>query len=132
MFEHFTKCSPWVCLVLVILLYFFLWWIYSAIAPELYLRFYLYVWSSYKGFCIFMFVHVIQSNCWLYFILVILKYVFPMYGLFFHFIVIKFTFSLICLWMVYLSLLWYVCVIHTIWYLLVLHLGNFVMNISCI
>ena len=42
-----------------------------------------------------MFVHLIQYNCWLYFILGILSYVSSMYGLFFHCILIKLKFVLI-------------------------------------
>ena len=63
---------------------------YSTV-PELHMRLYLYVCASYNGVCIYMFVYVIQYNCWLYFILGILSYIYPMYGLFFHCIVVTFT-----------------------------------------
>ena len=43
-----------------------------------------------------------------------------------------FTFALIRLWMLYLCLMWYVCVLHMIYYLVELHLGNIVMHISCL
>ena len=44
------------------------------------------------------------------------------YMVFFHCIVVTFTFILICLWMFYLCLLWYVCVFNIICSLVVLHL----------
>ena len=93
---------------------------------------YWYVCASYNSVYIVMFVHLIQYNCWLYFILGILSHVSTMYGLFFNCIFVKFTFVLICLWMLYIWLLWYVCVLHTICSLVALHLGNLVMHISCI
>ena len=52
-----------------------------------------------------MFVYVIQSNHWLYFILVILFYISPVYGLLYQYIVVTFVFVLICFWMLYLCLL---------------------------
>ena len=47
----------------------------SDTVPELYLRFYSYVCVLYNGVCIYMFVNVIQSSCWLYLILGILSYI---------------------------------------------------------
>ena len=98
----------------------------------LYMHLYLYFCESYNGVCIDMFVYVVQPNFWLYLILGILTYISPMYGLFFHCIVVTFTPVLICLWMVYICLLIYVGVIHTIWYLVILHISNIIMHIYCI
>ena len=73
---------------------------------------------NYIWVCIDMFVHlivvyvciiivyVIQSNCRLFFVLGTLSYASPMYGLVFYCIFVKFTFELICLWMLYLCFLW--------------------------
>ena len=85
---------------------YFLWGTYSDAAPELYLIFYWYVCEYYSGVCIDMFLYVIKYNCWLYFILGTFPCVSPMYGLILHCILIKFTFSLIFLWMLYLCFLW--------------------------
>ena len=101
----------------------------SSTTPELYLHFYWYFCASYNGVFIDIFVYVIQSNRFLYFILGIFTYIYPMYGLFFHCIFITFAHVLICLWMLYLCLLKYFGVINTIYYLVVPHLGNLVMDI---
>ena len=87
---------------------------------ELYMSFYWYVCASYNGVCIDMFVNIIQFNCWLYFILGIFSDISPMYGLLFHCIVVKFITVLICLWILYLCLLQYVDVLHSICFLFVL------------
>ena len=101
-------------------------------APELYLNFYWYVFASYNGVCIDMFVSIIKYNFWLYFILGILSYIFTIYGLFFQFIVVTFTILLICLWMLYICLLRYVGVINKIFSLVLLRHEKLVMHISCI
>ena len=111
---------------------FFLCWSYYNTVPELYLIVCWYVLSWYTGISIVMFVYIIQSNYWLYFILVFFSYVFPMSGLSHHCIIVTYVFVLICLWMLYLCLLQYVFIIHPIWSLGVIHLGNLLMNISCI
>ena len=101
-------------------------------SPELYMCWYLYVYASYNGVWIYMFVYGIQYNCWLYLILGIFYDISPMCGLFFHCIFVTFAFLLICLWMLYIFLLVYVDVFHTICSLVVLDIGNLVMHISCI
>ena len=80
----------------------------------------------------FMFVYVIQYNCCLYFILIFCSIylssawvILPLHHCYIFFI-------LIFLWMLYLWLLRYVCVLHTFWSLVELHLGNRVMDISYI
>ena len=127
-FVNFTQRTPWVWFFFGSLLYIFPvqeWfchcnWIIST--------FVLIFFASYNGVCIYMFVYVIQSNCWLYLILVILSYISPMYGLFFHFIFITFAFLLICLWMLYMCLLRYAGVLNMLCPLVVYKLGSF----SCI
>ena len=104
----------------------------SSTSPILYLRLYLYVFVSYNGVCVDIFVCVIQYNNWLYFILVILFYISPMYCLLFYCIVITFVFVFKCFWMLYLCLMQYFVVLHTILSLVVLRIGKLFMNISCI
>ena len=101
----------------------------SATEPELYLRFYQYVCVLYNGVWIDMFVYVIWSNCWLYFILGVLFYIATMYDLFFHCIIVTIKIVLICLWMLYLCLLRYVGVLHKICSLVFLHIGKLFMHI---
>ena len=122
--EHFLSWE--VCCI------YFLFMSDSDTAPELYIHFYLFVCASYNGVWIDMFVYVIQPNYWLYFILVIVSYLSLMYGLFFHCIVVTFTFALICLWMLYLCILQYVGVIHITYSVVVLNLGNIAVHISYI
>ena len=57
--------------------------------------------------------------------------IFHNYSLFMDYSV-KFTFVFICLLMLYIWLLRYVCVVHMIRSLFALHLGNLVMNIYCL
>ena len=127
-FTHFIKCFPhalpWeFCYI------YFRWRIYSATATELYLCLYLYVFSFYNGVCIFMFVYVIQSNCWLYLILVFFS-ISPLFmGCSTTASLLHLCVLLIFLWRLYLWLLQYVCVLHTIWSLVALHLENIVMHI---
>ena len=128
-FVHFTLCAPQVCLVLGIFYIYFQWSIYSSPAPELYLRFYWYVCESYNSVCIFIFVYVIQYIFWLYFILVFCFYLSPVNVLFHNCIIVTYVFVLIFLWMLYLWLLRYVCVLHTNRSLVVLNLGNRVVHI---
>ena len=104
----------------------------SSTKPELYLHLYWYVCVSYNGVCIDIFVYVIEYNCYLYFILVILSYISPIYVLLFHSIVDTFIIVLTCLWIIYIYLLRYVGVLHTICSSVVLHPGKIVMIISCI
>ena len=52
----------------------------------------------------------------------ILLYISPVYGLFHHYFIVTFVFVLICFWMLYIWLLWYVCVLHTIRSLVTLHI----------
>ena len=59
----------------------------------------------------------------------ILLYLSPVNGLFHHCIIFAYVFLVILLWMLYLWLLRYVCVLYTIWSLVALHLGNLVMHI---
>ena len=54
----------------------------SSTEPKLYLRLYLHVCAYYKGVFIFIFVYVIQYNCWLCLVLGIWFYISPIYGLF--------------------------------------------------
>ena len=93
---------------------------------------YWYVCAYYNGVCIVMFAHLVQYNCWLYFILGVCSYVSHMYGLFFHCIFVKFTLVLICFWMLYLWLFWYVCVLRMTCSLVALHIGDLFMHVSCI
>ena len=79
-----------------------------------------------------MYAFVIQSNCLLYLTLGILYYISPMYGLFFHFIVVKFLFLFICLCILYIYLLQNFGVLYTILSLVVIHIGKLVMYSSCI
>ena len=78
------------------------------------------------------FVYVIQPNCWFYSILGIFYYISPMFGLFFHCIVVTFELALIFLWMSYICLLQHVGVLHNIYSLVLLHIGNIVSHILCI
>ena len=87
---------------------------YSSTEPEWYLHLYWYVCASYNGVSIGMFLYDIHSNCWLYLILGILFYKSPMHCLFRHCVIVTYEFLLICLWMLYLCLLKYVCVLHNI------------------
>ena len=100
----------------------------SSTAPKVYLNFYSYVCSSYSGVCIDIFVHVIQSTGWLYFILGIFFYISPVHGLLHHYTILTSDFVLIFLWILYLCLLWYVCVPHNIYSLVVVQFGSLVMN----
>ena len=93
---------------------YLLWWYYSTTAPELYMSFYSYGRSSYNGVCIDLFVYVIQSKCWLYFILGILSYISTMHGSFHHCIILTYEFTLICLWILYLCLFQYVFVLYLV------------------
>ena len=87
-----------------------------------------------------MFVHLITVSVFFLFILynkIIgctsyweFLYVSPMYGLFFQCIFVKFIFLFSL--MLYIWLLRYVFVLHTIFSLFDPHLGNLVMYISCI
>ena len=104
----------------------------SPTAPGLYLCLYGYVCASYNSVFVDMFLHVIQYNYSLYFIMGILSYISPMYGLLHHCAVVISTFLLIYLWISYIFLLKYVCVLHKICSYVVLHIGNHVMNIYCI
>ena len=79
-----------------------------------------------------MFVYIIQYTCWLYLILGILSYIYPIYGLLFHCIVLTFAFVLIFLWMLYICLLRYAVLLHKVYYSVVLNLDNLVMHISCV
>ena len=131
-FVNFTQRTPWVWFFFGSLLYIFPvqeWfchcnWIIST--------FVLIFFASYNGVCIYMFVYVIQSNCWLYFILVILSYISPMYGLLYSCFVIASAFVLIYLWRLYLCLPRYICEFYSIYSLIVIHLGELILNISCI
>ena len=86
----------------------------SSTAPESHLCLYWYVCASYTGVYIDVFLYVIQYNSWLYFILGIFYYISTMYGLFCHCVIVTYAFVLICLWMLYLCSLQYVCVLHNI------------------
>ena len=124
-FALFLPLYPQVYFVLESLLYIFTvqeWlfhctWIISAFLVR-------YDCTSYNILWVHMFVCVIQYNVWLYFILGIFSCISSIYGLLFHGIVVTFTFLLICLWMLYICLLKYVGVLHTIWYLLLLRTKN--------
>ena len=61
---------------------------------------------------------------------VLFFYVFPVYGLFYLYIVITFLFVFISLLMLYLCLLKYVFVLYTLYSLVVLHIGNICIHIS--
>ena len=98
-------------------------------STKLYLSLYWSVCESYNGVWIDMFVYFILYSCCLYFILVILSYISPMYGLLFHCIVVTPTILLIYWWMLYLCLIRYVHVLSTICSLVVIHSGNNVMYI---
>ena len=69
--------------------------------------------------CIFL-----QYTHWLHFILGVLCYNSPMRSLFYHYVIIISVFILICLWMLYLCLMWYVDVIYKIYSLVGLHLSR--------
>ena len=102
MFVHLIQCAPQVWFVLGSLLYIFIvqeWFWHCTWTIS---TFVLIFFASYNCVCIDMFVYVIQSSCWLWFILGILSYISPMYGLFSHCIVFTFTFVLICIWILYL------------------------------
>ena len=101
-------------------------------ALELYLCLYWCICSSYNVICIDILVYFIQFNCWLYLILGIFSYIYPIYGLFFHCIIITFKIVLICFWMLYLCLLLYVGVLHTLLSLVVINIGKLLIHISCI
>ena len=98
-------------------------------APLLYLLLYWYGCEYYTFLWIDKFVHFILPTNWLHSILINFFYIFPLHGLFFHCIVLTFEFVLRCLWMLYICLLRYFCVLHNIYSLFLLHLGNHVMNI---
>ena len=106
--------------------------IYSDSAPTLYLRLYWYFCASYNGDWIDNFVNVIQSNHSLYFILGSLSYISTVYELFFHCVVDTSAFVLLCLWMLYICLMWYVGVLHTIFSLVVRYIGKIVIHIYCL
>ena len=101
----------------------------SPTAPQLYLSLYWYVCSLYNVVCVDMFVYVIQYNCWLYFILGFFSCISPMYRWFFHCTVIKFTFLLLRLWLLYLCLLRYFVVLHMIFSLVVIHIDRTLIHI---
>ena len=44
-----------------------------------------------------LFFYVIQYTCWFYFILDILSYIYPMYGLFHHCVIVTYAFAFMCL-----------------------------------
>ena len=62
----------------------------------------------------------------------ILFYISPVHTLLHYCIMVTSVFLFICLWMLYLWLLRYFCVIHTICSLVALHLGHCFTHISCI
>ena len=97
-----------------------------------YLNLYWYVYSPYNGVWIDMLMYFAQYNYWLYFILGILSYISHMYGLVYHCIVVTFTIVLICLWMLYICLPWYVGVLHIICSLVALNIEKLVMHITYI
>ena len=97
-----------------------------------------FLWMSYSSTMIlsnlrlhWFFVYVKQSNCWLYFILVILFYISPVHGLLYHFVTVTSVFVFICLWMLYPRFLRYVGVIYTIYSLILIHLGRIFIYIYC-
>ena len=114
MFVHFTKISSRFCFVLVIFLYIFpvQGWFYHC--TWIVYVFYLYYCASYNRVCIDMSVYVIKYNCLLLFILFILSCIYPMFGLLFHCIAVTFARFSICLWLLYLCVLQYFSVLHTI------------------
>ena len=81
---------------------------------------------------VLVFLYVIQSNHFLYAVLVVFFYISPMYELFCHSSVITYVFLLIFLWILYLCLLRYVCVIYSICSLVAIHIGRLFMHISFI
>ena len=96
----------------------------STTSPALYLYIYWCVCALYTGVCIDMFVYVIKSTNRLYFILGVFFYISPVNGLFYHCVVVTSAFVSIYLWTLYLCLLWYVYVLHTIYYLILIRLGK--------
>ena len=103
---------------------------------------YWYVCTFHTGVYIDNFVHVVQSTNWLYlilgvllyFILVFLFYISPLYWLFYHCVVVKYLFVSMCMWMlyiyIYICLLWYVFLLCTIYSSVVIHIEKLVMYIS--
>ena len=83
--------------------------------PELCMRFYWYACASYNSVWIDVFVYVIQYNCLLYFILVMLSYISHMHALSYHCVIVTSAFISICLWILYIFLLRYVCVLYKIY-----------------
>ena len=87
---------------------------------------YIYV-CIYIFFLIYLFLHwyvyiYLQYNHWLHFILGVLYYNSTMRRLFYHCVITISAFILICLWVLYLFLMWYVYVIYKIYYLVGLHI----------
>ena len=102
----------------------------SSTAPELYLCVYWYGCELYYSVCIAIYMRDIQSNFWLYFVLGVLIYISPLHGSFHHCAIVTYVFLFICLWILYLFLLWYVCLLHRIYSLVVIHIGKLVMQYS--
>ena len=146
MFDTFVNFKKWfsqVWLVLGILLYIFLVKDLFCHCTWLYMSLYWYVCAYYNGVCIYMFFHLITVSVLLYLCMlynIIFGYTLswyfflypPVHGLFRHCVIVTSVFVLICLCILYLWLLIYVCVLRTIWYLVALHLGNLVMHIHFI
>ena len=129
---HFKQNDYQVCCVWGILLYIFpvqeglCHWNLSISA------FYSYACASYNGVCIDICMYDIQYNCWLYFILVILLYIYLVHGLLYYCFIVTSVFVLICLWMFYICFLQYVGVIYMIYSLVVFHSGKNIIHVSCI
>ena len=122
--------------------YIYFWWsIYSSTAPELYMGLYWYVFASFNGVCIDMFVHTIIVSLLLYMCMlynIIVVYTSSWYfSIYCEWVIPPLRHCYICFcvnmfWMLYLWLLKYVCVHHMIVSLVALHIGNIGMHISCI
>ena len=78
--------------------------------------------------CLCMLYNIIfgYNSPWFFF------YISPMHGLFHYCVIFTSVFVLIFLWMLYLWLLPYVCVLRMICSLLVIHMGDLVIHISCV
>ena len=101
----------------------------SSTAPELYMNLYWCVCVSYNGTGIDIFVYVLKYNGWLYLFLGISPHISPFHGLFYHWIIITSTILLIRLWVLYICLLWYIGLLHTICSLVVLHPRKLVIHV---
>ena len=68
---------------------------------------------------------------WIFFVLGIFLYIFPVHERFWHCAIIVSVFVFICLCLLQMCLHWFVCVFFTVCSLVALHLGNFVLCLSC-